>query len=95
VPRYHIEVGRQPRKFLARLAKREQTRIVRAIAGLADEPRPYGVKVLSGEENFYRIRVGDYRIIYEIDGKRIMVLVLRIGHRKDVYRDLIRKRRGG
>lgn len=94
MPRYEIEVGRQARKFLGRLGKKDQTRIVLAIAELADAPHPPGAKRLSGEESFFRIRVGDYRIIYEIDGGKIVVRVLRIGHRREIYRELARLRSG-
>ncbi len=54
--------------------------------GLAVNPRPKGVKKLSGLDDLYRIRVGDYRIVYQIHDDRLIVLVVRIGHRKDVYR---------
>ena len=54
--------------------------------GLAKEPRPKGVKKLSGADDLYRIRVGDYRVVYQIRDDRLIVLVVRIGHRKDVYR---------
>ena len=53
---------------------------------LAANPRPKGVKKLSGPDDLYRIRVGDYRIVYQIHDDRLIVLVVRIGHRKDVYR---------
>jgi len=53
---------------------------------LTRNPRPHGVKKLSGEQNLYRIRAGDYRIIYQIRDKELVVLVLKLGHRRDVYR---------
>ncbi len=53
---------------------------------LAANPRPKGVKKLTGLDNLYRIRAGDYRIVYQIRDDRLIVLVVRIGHRKDVYR---------
>ena len=56
-----------------------------AIAGLSQNPRPYGYKKLKGEEA-YRIRVGDYRIIYEIDNDKIIVTVVSVGHRKEIYK---------
>jgi mRNA interferase RelE/StbE len=56
-----------------------------AIADLTDNPRPYGYKKLKGEDA-YRIRVGDYRIIYEIDDGKIIVTVVSVGHRKDIYK---------
>ena len=57
-----------------------------AIEALADEPRPPGVKKLVGSEHIYRIRVGDYRVIYGIDDRALLLLVQRIRHRSDVYR---------
>jgi mRNA interferase RelE/StbE len=56
------------------------------IDGLASEPRPHGVEKMSGEENAYRVRVGDYRIIYEIHDAFLIVVVIRGGHRREVYR---------
>ncbi|MDJ0899633.1 MAG: type II toxin-antitoxin system RelE/ParE family toxin [Xenococcus sp. MO_188.B8] len=56
------------------------------IDALATEPRPEGVVKLKGEENLYRIRVGDYRVIYNVQDDRLLVLVVKVGHRGDVYR---------
>lgn len=63
-----------------------QERIQRHIDALATEPRPPGCVKMSGIERTYRIRVGDYRIIYEIRDNVLIVLVLRIGHRREAYR---------
>ena len=54
--------------------------------GLAKVPQPKGVKKLTGAEDLYRIRVGNYRVVYQIQDNCLIVLVVRIGHRKDVYR---------
>jgi mRNA interferase RelE/StbE len=56
------------------------------IDALADNPRPHGVKKLTGQADYYRIRVGDWRIVYTIQDRQLIVLVLRIAHRSDVYR---------
>jgi mRNA interferase RelE/StbE len=56
-----------------------------AIASLANDPRPSGCKKLKGEDA-YRIRVGDYRVIYEIEDDKIIVIVVSVGHRKDIYK---------
>lgn len=61
-------------------------RLSQRIDRLADEPRPPGSKKLSGHENRYRVRLGDYRIIYEVYDHQVLVLVLRVRHRKDAYR---------
>ena len=64
--------------------KADRRRIVRRIESLADDPRPPGAQKLSGHER-YRIRQGRYRILYSIDDHELIVHVIRIGHRKDVY----------
>ncbi len=53
---------------------------------LAEEPRPDGVKKLAGSDDLYRVRVGDYRIIYQIRDATVLVVIIRVGHRGDVYR---------
>jgi mRNA interferase RelE/StbE len=65
--------------------KKERQRIIRRIGQLADNPRPPGSRKLSGHDR-YRIRQGVYRIVYGIDDVEIVVLVVKVGHRKDVYR---------
>jgi mRNA interferase RelE/StbE len=71
---------------LNRLPHQEQARIIPKINTLAQSPRPSGVKKLKGVKDLYRIRVGDYRIIYEIQDIGLVVLVVKIGNRSDVYR---------
>ena len=61
-------------------------RLAAALASLASEPRPPGVKKLSGKESLFRVRVGDYRIIYQVRDRELVVLVLKIGHRREIYR---------
>jgi mRNA interferase RelE/StbE len=53
---------------------------------LCAQPFPSGVKKLYGLQDHFRIRVGDYRVIYRVDGRRVVVVIVRIGHRRDVYR---------
>lgn len=83
---YEVEVARRAVKALARLPRREQQRIRAAIDLLADEPRPPGCVALKAEDRAYRVRVGDHRIIYEVHDDRLVVQVVRVGHRRDVYR---------
>ncbi|MEH2047734.1 type II toxin-antitoxin system RelE family toxin [Nostoc sp.] len=64
-----------------------QERIQIQIDDLATEPRPNGVIKLKGEENTYRIRVGDYRVIYDIFDDLLVVNVVEVGHRKNIYKD--------
>jgi mRNA interferase RelE/StbE len=70
------------------LDKTTQARLGRRIESLADNPRPQGVKKLAGEDDFYRVRVGDYRIVYQIRDKSLLVLIVRLGHRSEVYRGI-------
>jgi len=83
--KYTVLVERYAQKQIIRLDKKVVPIIKVAIAGLAENPRPLGYIKLKGEEA-YRIRVGDYRIIYEIDDDKIIVTVVAAGHRKDIYR---------
>ncbi len=69
-----------------KLPKQTQNRIVEVINGLKQEPRKSGCKKLRGENKLYRFRVGDYRIIYEIEDDLLVIMVIKIAHRKDVYR---------
>lgn len=83
---YRVEVLPQPRKTLAKIPRPMAARIVEAIESLAENPRPIGATKLRGFRNIYRIRVADYRVVYEIHDDRLVVLVIRVGHRRDVYR---------
>jgi mRNA interferase RelE/StbE len=84
--RYQVLVARRAVKTLAGLQRRDQQRIRAAIDLLADEPRPPGAVGLVGEPHTYRVRVGDYRIVYEVLDDQLIIHVVRIGHRRDVYR---------
>jgi mRNA interferase RelE/StbE len=84
--KYKIEISASAERELKKIKTEDQVRLLRSISSLAENPRPPGCRKLSGYEGIYRIRVGTYRIIYEIDGKRIIVTVLKIGHRRDVYK---------
>ena len=84
--RYRVAIARRAVKSIARLPRRDQHRVRAAIDLLANEPRPPSSVALAGEDSVYRVRVGDYRILYEVIDDRLVVLVIRIGHRRDVYR---------
>ncbi|HOC57210.1 MAG TPA: type II toxin-antitoxin system RelE/ParE family toxin [Verrucomicrobiota bacterium] len=74
-------------RFLRKLRDRSLTaRLVAAMRALASQPRPPGCDKLAGPENLYRIRVGDFRIVYQIRDEVLLVLVVKIGHRREVYR---------
>lgn len=83
---YTIEFSRRAEREFKGLPKGVQLRLVPKIDSLADDPRPRGVKKLEGEEELYRIRVGDYRVIYQVQDKALIVLVIKIADRKEVYR---------
>ena len=82
---YSLRIKRSAAKELAGLPTQDRARIVTRIQGLAHEPRPPGCERLSGQER-YRIRQGDYRILYEINDDGLIVMIVKIGHRRDVYR---------
>lgn len=83
--KYTVLIERYAQKQIMKLDKKVIPVIKSAIASLADNPRPNGYKKLKGEDA-YRIRVGDYRVIYEIDDGKIIVTVVSVGHRKDIYK---------
>jgi len=83
---YKIAFAPAALRQLRKLPKPDQQRIMRAIQSLEDDPRPPNSKKLQGAESFWRIRVGDYRVVYEIQDSKLIVFVLRIANRKDVYR---------
>jgi mRNA interferase RelE/StbE len=86
--KYRIEFKRSAAKALKKIPKPDQRRICDRIDGLSENlPDPATTK-MKGDNPFHRIRVGDYRIIYEIHGDILVIIVLKIGHRKEVYRKL-------
>ena len=66
--------------------KRNRQRLVQAIASLSDDPHPHGVEKLSGTKDRFRIRVGDYRVVYAVESDVLTVFVVKVGHRREVYR---------
>ena len=82
---YELAFKKSVAKDLRSFPKQDVKRIMQRIRSLADDPRPPGCEKLSGLER-YRVRQGIYRIIYEIEDARLTVLVVRVGHRRDVYR---------
>ena len=83
---YTIEFARRAQKQLAALPVDLRKRIGGHIKNLTENPRPSGCVRLRGFDNTYRIRVGDYRILYEVQDQRLLIYVLRIGHRREIYR---------
>ncbi|WP_236793854.1 type II toxin-antitoxin system RelE/ParE family toxin [Amycolatopsis sp. GM8] len=85
---YGIEWRPAARKELDRLDRPVRARILRKIAALADDPRPHGVVRLTGTSDLWRIRIGDYRVVYTIEDNRLIVTVVRVAPRGAVYRAL-------
>ena len=83
---YQIEFTASASKQLKKLPEEEKTRIRDKIDELADNPRPDGVVKLTNSENSYRIRVGSYRVLYDIFDDILLISVIKVRHRKDVYR---------
>jgi mRNA interferase RelE/StbE len=85
---YRVKVAEEAAKFIGKQDKRIQRQIINNIRGLARNPRPEGCKKLRGYKELYRIRSGHYRIAYTIREKTLLVFVVRVAHRKDIYRHL-------
>jgi mRNA interferase RelE/StbE len=83
---YTIVIKPAARKELEKIEKPMRVRIIETISALSDNPRPAGCKKLVNFESYYRIRVGDYRIIYAIGDKELIVEIVKVGNRRDVYR---------
>ena len=85
--RYSVRIKTSAVKEIKAIpTKRERQRIVNRISALADDPRPLGCQKLAGGENRFRVRQGRYRIVYSVEDSELIVEVVRVGHRKDVYR---------
>jgi len=83
---YGIQWKRSAAKELRQLPREVMARVLRSVEGLRLNPFPAGVRKLSGAEHTYRVREGSYRIIYSVYTSRLVVEVIRVGHRRDVYR---------
>lgn len=84
--KYTVAFSKQSEKQFKALTKQVQSRLKPKIDALADNPRPHRVEKMEGADGLYRIRVGDYRIIYQIRDDVLLVLLLKIGDRKEIYR---------
>ncbi len=85
---YRVDIGAAARRSLKRLPASLAGWLDTAIRRLAEDARPPGATKVSGLADTYRIRVGDYRIVYEVHDDVLVVLVIRIGHRREIYRNL-------
>ena len=85
---YKVKLARGPEKFYLKQSRSIQTKLSTALRKLGSKPKPKQAKKLSGMGELYRLRAGDYRIVYKIENDKLIVLIVRIAHRKDVYRGL-------
>ena len=85
---YQVKVAEDAAKFIRKQDKHIQSQLISNIKALAENPRPPGCKKLQGREELYRVRSGNYRIAYTVREKILVVFVVRVAHRKDVYRNL-------
>ena len=83
---YRIEVTATAERQIRKLPRSDQVRVVRVIQTLAVDPRPAGCRKLSGHDDVFRVRVGRYGVLYSIEDRRLIIIVLEIGDRKDVQR---------
>lgn len=85
--KYEVEISESAEKFLEKVPKKDRSRIMEKIDTLADDPMPSGSVKLQGQRPaLYRIRSGDYRVVYSIKKDVLIILVVEIGHRREVYR---------
>lgn len=83
---YSITFATSAKRQFDKLPKPAQRRLGSIITQLSEDPRPPDVVKLSGEERLYRVRGGDYRAVYEIRDNQLLILVVKVGHRRDIYR---------
>lgn len=83
---YRIEVARTAEKQIRALGRPDQERVLRAIRGLATDPFPDGCRKLKGYEDVFRLRVGTFRVLYSVESRRVVIIILRVARRRDVYR---------
>jgi mRNA interferase RelE/StbE len=82
---YNIEWKHSAARELRKLPREAVLRILQAVEPLATEPYPHGVRKLVGSEHTYRIRVGDYRVVYNVVSSALIIQIVRVGHRREVY----------
>ncbi len=83
--KYKITIKKSAAKEFEDIPKKDLQKIIKRIQTLAQNPRPQGAQKLSGQQHF-RVRQGDYRIVYSIDDKKLIIDIVKIGHRREIYR---------
>jgi mRNA interferase RelE/StbE len=84
--KYRIEITATAGRQIRKLPRADQIRVIRVISALATDPRPPGCRKLSVYDDVFRVRIGRYRVLYAIEDRRLVIIVLKVGDRKDVYR---------
>lgn len=82
---YNVEFTTAAARQVKKLPHPARTRVLDAIEDLGENPRPHGVKKLSGEQTAWHIRIGEYRVIYDLFDAELVVTIVRAGHRREVY----------
>lgn len=82
---YSIFFKPAAQRQLRKLSRQAQSRLLKRIEQLAEDPYPQGAKKLKGETDLFRVRAGDYRIIYTVQNDRFVVLIVKVGDRRDIY----------
>ncbi len=85
---FRIEVSATAEKQIRKLRREDQVRVLQAIRPLATDPTPPGSRRVRGYDDVFRIRVGTYRILYHVARRRVLIIILKIGHRREIYRSL-------
>ncbi|CAH0240626.1 Toxin RelG [Microbacterium oxydans] len=83
--RYRVEFTAAAAEEIRKLDPQIRRRILAGVSELEREPRPHGVRKLAGYDNAWRVRIGDYRVLYEVIDEQVLVTVVRVAHRRDVY----------
>ncbi|MDE2976996.1 MAG: type II toxin-antitoxin system RelE/ParE family toxin [Acidobacteriota bacterium] len=83
---YEVQISRSAERQLARLDSGTQRRIAATMLSLAKNPRPRGCRKLIGYDDVFRVRVGRYRLLYSVSDETVVIVILKVGHRRDVYR---------
>lgn len=83
---YSVEISATAERQIRKLGAQDRLRVLRAITDLADAPRPPGCRKLRGYDDVFRIRVGRFRVLYSIEDQRLVVIILKVGDRREVYR---------
>ena len=82
---YEVQISRTAERQLGRLDRTTRGRVAAAMFALAENPRPRGCRKLLGYDDVFRVRVGTYRLLYSVSDDAVVIVILKVGHRRDVY----------